>query len=120
MPKPKAHKPKTPAKSPVALVPQAHGGALKFGGNPGNKGGTGRPRTAFKKFCRELATSAEFQDALKSAATNANHDDFIGAAKLIATFATSKPAKTVNHNHRHFTDPRAVLADRLARLAERN
>lgn len=37
---------KTTAKSAaVAKVPQPHGGALNSGGTPGNKGGTGRPRS---------------------------------------------------------------------------
>lgn len=39
-------KKKTPVKTPGAeLVTQLHGGALKTGGNPGNKGGTGRPKS---------------------------------------------------------------------------
>jgi hypothetical protein len=94
------------------------------GGNPGNSGGkpgrSGRPPKPFKTFCRETAKSAEYQDALKRAATTDTHDDFIGAAKLIANYATSKPAKKVDHTHRHFTNPRDVLADRLAKIVERN
>jgi hypothetical protein len=100
------------------------GVALPLGNHPGNTGGkpgrSGRPPKAFKKFCRELAKSGEFQKALEAAATDAEHQNYIGAAKLVATFATAKPAKTVNHNHRHFADPRAALADRLARIIDRN
>lgn len=91
-------------------------------GNPGNSGGkpgrSGRPKTAFKKFCRELASSEEYQEALKAAATSATHENFIGAAKLIASFATSKPARKVNHTHT--TSARERLADRLSRIAESN
>lgn len=95
---------------------------MPLGAHPGNTGGkpgrSGRPKTAFKKFCRELAASEEYQEALKTAATSASHENFIGAAKLIAGFATSKPAKKVNHTHT--TSARDRLADRIARLAERN
>jgi hypothetical protein len=105
----------------LKLVPQPNGkGALLSGGVPGNKGGSGRPRKAFKKFCRELAASEKYQKALEDAATDDKHDQFIGAAKLVATFATSKPAKKVDHTHRHFSNPRDVLADRLARIVDRN
>lgn len=97
------------------------------GGNPGNTGGkpgrSGRPKTAFKKFCRELSATEEYQDAIKEAATDADHDNFIGAAKLVATFATAKPAQKVNHTgdlHLHVSSARQRLADQIARLAQRN
>lgn len=111
---------KRPAKTPLKTstrVPTHGNGRLQIG-NPGNKGGTGRPRNAFKKFCRELAASPKFQRALEAASTDADSKNFVGAAKLVATFATSKPAKTVKHIHT--TSARDRLADRIARLAERN
>ncbi len=38
----------------IKLVVPAHGrGALRTGGNPGNKGGTGRPPSKVRKLCRE-------------------------------------------------------------------
>lgn len=40
------------------LVPQPHGGALRTGGKPGNKGG-GRPPDEFKRRMAELASSDE-------------------------------------------------------------
>lgn len=40
-------------KVPVELVPQAHGGALYRGGNPGNVGGTGRPPSALRALLRK-------------------------------------------------------------------
>jgi hypothetical protein len=115
-----AAKKKTAAKT--AKPSPITGYRLPVGAHPGNTGGkpgrSGRPTKAFKKFCRELAASPDYQDALKAAATSASHENFIGAAKLVASFATSKPAKKVVHQHT--SSARARLAERLARLAERN
>jgi hypothetical protein len=44
---------KRPEAKTMALVAQAHGGAIKTGGNPGNKGGTGRPPSAIRARMRE-------------------------------------------------------------------
>ena len=102
------------------LIPQPNGrGALLSGGVPGHDGSkAGRPKKAFKKFCRELASGEDFQEALKQAATSASHPNYVGAAKLVASFATSKPAKKVIHHHT--SSARDRLADRLARITERN
>jgi hypothetical protein len=90
-----------------------NGNRLPLGAHPGNTGGkpgrSGRPPKAFKKFCREAAKSPEYQDALLRAATDDNHNDFIGAAKLIANYAASKPPKKVEH-----------INTTSARIAERN
>jgi len=98
------------------------GYALPVGAHPGNTGGkpgrSGRPKKAFKKFCRELVSSEEYQRALREASTSDEHKDFIGAAKLVASFATSKPAKKVIHQHT--STARDRLADRLARIVDRN
>ena len=110
---------KTTAKTTAVigeLIPQPHGGALRNGGP--NKGGTGRPKKAFKKFCRELVSSPEYQAAITRAATNDQHKEFVGAAKLAASFAASKPPKKVEHLHTHTA--RSRLATRLARIVERN
>jgi hypothetical protein len=113
---------KNPLKKPVVSGVDRLTRSGLIPGNPGNSGGkpgrSGRPTKAFKKFCRELAASEEYQEAIKTAATSASHENFIGAAKLVATFATSKPAKQVNHIHT--SSARDRLAERLARLAERN
>lgn len=45
----KAHQ--TAAKSAVALRAQPHGGALLPGGQPGNRGGSGRPPSAVRLRC---------------------------------------------------------------------
>ena len=52
------------------LVPQAHGGALSPG-NPGNKGGTGRPPSEIRQVCREygykqIANLGKLVDQLES------------------------------------------------------
>ena len=44
---------KTPATKPQPeLLPQRHGGALRSGGKPGNRGGTGRPPSVIRERCR--------------------------------------------------------------------
>ena len=48
MTKPKDRQQPKQRSSSVALVAQGHGGFLKSGGNPGNKGGTGRPPTILR------------------------------------------------------------------------
>ncbi len=47
-------KPKDIGEDIGGLVPQSHGGALKRGGNHGNKGGTGRPPNALRGSMREI------------------------------------------------------------------
>jgi hypothetical protein len=43
-------RPKPTGKTPGGkLVPQAHGGAIRQGGNPGNVGGTGRPKDELRE-----------------------------------------------------------------------
>ena len=58
---------KTPVKSPV-LTAQAHGGAIRTGGNPGNRGG-GRPPNAFKQKMRELASLESAEQYLEDCIT---------------------------------------------------
>lgn len=48
--KKKTGKKKTPAKTPVGIRPQEHGGALRSGGT--NKGGTGRPPSVIRESLR--------------------------------------------------------------------
>lgn len=50
--KPAKRSPSTAAASPGALVVQPHGGALKTGGNPGNRGGSGRTPSALRDRLR--------------------------------------------------------------------
>ena len=51
--KPGNKKPQKTTAKTTALVPQAHGGALRPGGTLGNRGGSGRPPDVVRKRCRE-------------------------------------------------------------------
>lgn len=88
----------------IALAPPSpNGGArLPLGAHPGNTGGkkgrSGRPPNAFKAFCRELASSPEYQEAIKRAATDDKHDNFAAAAKLVASLAVPKASKKTKHS----------------------
>lgn len=64
---------KTPPKTPNGeLRVPAHGnGALKTG-NPGNKGGTGRPPNAFQNFVDEVASHPELQRKVRTVLTEPN------------------------------------------------
>lgn len=68
---------KTPAKSPVALVPQKHGGALRIGGT--NKGGPGRPPDEFKAALAKLADDAVRAGHVATILTNPDHPQFLRA-----------------------------------------
>ena len=51
--------PKTPEKTVGEMIPQPHGGALRYG-NPGNKGGPGVPKSAIRLEAQET-----FRELLK-------------------------------------------------------
>lgn len=56
------------------LAPQPHGGALRTGGTPGNKGGTGRPKNEIREAARK-----DFEDAMpliREAAMNLDHPNW--------------------------------------------
>ena len=52
-----------PSSRKTGLITQPHGGAIRTGGNPGNRGG-GRPPNEFKRKMRELATSEKAEKYL--------------------------------------------------------
>lgn len=117
----------TPKPEPAkpTLIPQPNGkGALLSGGVPGHDGSNaGRPPKAWRKFCRELVSSPEYQQAIQAAATNATNPNFMGAAKLAAEYGSRKPEKTIRHAGTvdvNVTSVRERLAERIARLAQRN
>lgn len=91
---------KTPGKTTetrvIALVPQPHGGAIRKGGTPGNRGG-GRPPDEFKQMCRELASSAavraNVQEILASPKNYPNL--YIGALKWASEHGYGKPVESV-------------------------
>jgi predicted N-acetyltransferase YhbS len=121
---------KTSANSPVpAKRPQPHGGALNVG-NPGNKGGTGRPRNEHRAFVRQLLADPKADKALRRVLTDDTHRHYAAVLKAVTEFAYKPPPATVRvagHDGGPLavdvTDLRAKLAERLARLAaeaERN
>ncbi len=94
---------KTPVKTPVkttALVPQAHGGAIRQGGNPGNRGG-GRPPDLIRQRCREsfdkripiLEQIAD--DRLKKGSAQPNVRDRILALDVLAKHGFGGDTKIV-------------------------
>ena len=74
---------KTPVKSPV-LVAQPHGGAIRTGGNPGNRGG-GRPPNLFKQKMRELASLESAEEYLERCITGEFGPKFFLAAYQYVT-----------------------------------
>ena len=68
------------------LVEQEHGGALKTGGTPGHKGGTGRPPSAIRELCR--GSFAERLEVLTDIAddTEAKTIDRIRAIDLLGKY----------------------------------
>jgi hypothetical protein len=48
----------TDEKTGSRVVPMPHGGAVRTGGNPGNKGGTGRPPNEIRARMREGLSAA--------------------------------------------------------------
>ena len=78
---------KTPATNPKPeLLPQRHGGALRGGGKPGNRGGTGRPPSVIRERCRgsfedRIVVLEEIADDAK-----ANAGDRIRALDLLGQY----------------------------------
>lgn len=74
------------------LIPQAHGGALLKGGQPGNKGG-GREPSVFKDFLKRLRQDPAFQDTLERAAKDEKVKGYAAALKVITDYDDDKPAE---------------------------
>ena len=85
MPKRNGENPKDSGRDPGDLVPQPHGGALKRGGNYGNKGG-GREKSKVRDRLAELRddTLDELQEKLK--AGDLSDSDTIKLASLTAKY----------------------------------
>lgn len=76
------------------LVPQAHGGALRYGG--ANRGGPGRPPDAFKLAMQELTTLPEVAAHLRAILTRQVVTDpevWLAALKFAAERGWGKPAQ---------------------------
>ena len=76
--------PKTTTKTAIPpLIPRPDGrGALRAGGTPGNKGGTGRPKAEYKKFWREALTDPKTRAAVKRALADEKSSAFVGTLKI--------------------------------------
>jgi hypothetical protein len=61
------------------LIPQPHGGAIRYGGT--NKGGPGRPPDEFKRAMRELASHDEVLSAVAKILRDPDHPQWLGAWK---------------------------------------
>lgn len=80
------------------LIPQPHGGALSAG-NPGNKGGTGRPPSQFIAIMKELASSPEAVEYLRQC-VNGLHgaQAAVSAHKHLSERGYGKVAQVVEGN----------------------
>lgn len=76
---------KTSPKSPRqrTRTPRHGAGQLRIG-NPGNKGGTGRPPDAWKALCRDLASRPQMITAAEKVLANPKHPAWLGAWKFLA------------------------------------
>lgn len=82
----------------IPKIPQPHGGALNAGGTPGNAGG-GRPPKIWKNFLAELRDDPQVQQALESAARNAESRNFKAALDVIVRYDEDKPAEEIRLTH---------------------
>lgn len=81
---------KSPSKSPNRSG--KYGGRL-LTGNPGNKGGTGRPPDKFKELCRELACSGA--EVAPKILKDVDHPAYLGALKWASEHGYGKPKETL-------------------------
>ena len=79
---------KTPYKTPRTRRGK-NGGTLKTG-NPGNKGGTGRPPDAFKAAMAELASSDEVIEHVRAVLADPSHPQWLGAWKHVTEHGYGK------------------------------
>jgi hypothetical protein len=99
-----------------------NGGKLLKGGTPGQKGGTGRPRRAFKEFARELADDPELQ---ASVAKRAHKQATV--LKMVLDHGAGMPEQKITLTHdtgaldrlfaRLAPDPRALPDATVSELA---
>lgn len=86
---------KTPLETPSRK--SYRGGQLRTG-NPGNKGGTGRPPDAFKELCRELATGEKTVAQLRLILQSKKDPQFMQALRWASEHGYGKPAQPLEHN----------------------
>lgn len=83
-----SHPAKTPGKTPVPVVRQAHGGALRRGGT--NRGGPGRPRSEVRRLA--LVGAAKAIPRLIEIVTDAESErrDVIAASRVLCEFGLGR------------------------------
>jgi hypothetical protein len=64
------------------------------GGNPGNKGGTGRPPDEFKRLMSEIASDDVALRTLRKIIANADHRHHMSAREYATTRGYGKPKET--------------------------
>lgn len=113
--------------SPVAvgeMIPQPHGGALR-NGNPGNKGGTGRPPNAFRAQVAAISDRMKLPEIMGKIAAGQERvietdegevaialtkdTDRIAATKLLWSYAHGQPAQSVDVTSGGETLPQVVV-----------
>ncbi len=80
------------AKTPELRIPKSGKGKLRVG-NPGNKGGTGRPKgPSLREFMAELRQNVDVHKALTRAAKDPESRGFTPVLRAMAEYDTEKPA----------------------------
>lgn len=79
-----------------SVQPGRNGGTLKVG-NPGNKGGTGRPANWLRDWCDELLARDENKAAVERVLKDEKHPAHSTMWGKIADRAHGKPAQTLEH-----------------------
>ena len=107
---------KTTEKTTDALVRQPHGGALRTGGAPGNRGGSGRPRNEIRAAMREsletrLCIAEGIADSPKS-----NNNDRLKALEFLARYGlgTTDTTKVESVGALHLAALRQLNAENRA------
>ena len=73
----------------------AHGGGALLTGNPGNKGGTGRPPDAWKEKCRELASREDVLAQAEAILLDTEHPDWFNVWRFVTEQGYGKAAQPV-------------------------
>ena len=78
----------------LALLPQAHGGALRPGGKKGNRGG-GRHSSEYKLWLATLLRSQRHQREYIRIMEDGDHPAFMAATKHAADHGVGKPVEHI-------------------------
>lgn len=102
-PKTKTTEPSTEPAEPDAsvkpkvgtLIPQPHGGAIRFGGT----GAGGRPPDAWKALCRELVSRDSQLEVARQVLEDKDHPAWLGAYKFLTEQGYGKPTETIHQQN---------------------